>query len=513
VEALRNLLIEESARTSHRYSAGQHFRYAKDRTFTVAGSGTVVTGTVFNGSVAAGDKLVVSPRGIEVRVRGIQIQGKTAQRASAGERCALNLAGSGLDAMRRGDWVLAPEIHKPTSRMDARVKLLANEERALAHWTPVHVHLATSDVTARVATRGGSALAPGGSAIVQLVLDESIGALRGDRFILRDQSANRTIGGGIVLDPYAPATRRGSPARLAELAALEHDAPGDALRVLAADHTRAIDLSRFEIVYNITGERASGLYKEVDLVQLGKEARIGVTRSRCEEIRSAMLRELTEFHRKQPQAVGMEVEALREAVARDLPPDAFAGLLRSLADERKVEAAGSTARLSGHNATANAADDRLWQTVRPVLESSGFNAPPLRDLALQVKLREPVVKDFLHRKAKTGEVMKVTPDRFYTRSTLATLAAVAQATAQAQASGQFTAAQYRDATGLGRSLAIEILEFLDTLGITQRIGDARKMRKDFVPILGAASAPPRSAAKAPAKPAPAPKRAVHNFRR
>jgi hypothetical protein len=131
-------------------------------------------------------------------------------------------------------------------------------------------------------------------------------------------------------------------------------------------------------------------------------------------------------------------------------------------------------------------------------------------------LKEPIVKDFLYRKAKTGEVMRVAGDRFYPRPTLATLAAVAHATAQAQPNGQFTAAQYRDATGIGRSLAIEILEFLDSLGITQRVGDTRKMRKDFVPILGAATAPPRPPGAAAAKPAPKatpPRRPVQTYRR
>jgi selenocysteine-specific elongation factor len=156
----------------------------------------------------------------------------------------------------------------------------------------------------------------------------------------------------------------------------------------------------------------------------------------------------------------------------------------------------------------------MWQLVRPALDAAAFNAPPVRELALQLKLKEAVLKDFLHRKAKTGEVLKVTAERFYTRPTVATLAAVAQATSQAQAGGQFTAAQYRDASGVGRSLAIEILEFLDRLGITQRIGDARKMRKDFVPILGAAKAPP-----APAKSMPktttttTQRRPAHGYRR
>jgi selenocysteine-specific elongation factor len=502
MNALRALLDAEAARPSARDSHGQYFRYAIDRAFTVAGSGTIVTGTVFSGSVKPGDRLAVSPAGLDVRVRGIQIHGKAAERASAGERCALNLSGAELDSVRRGDWVLSPPIHRPTQRLDARLKVLAAETHALKHWTPVHLHLATADVTGRVATRHGASIASGEAAVVQLVLDEPIGALRGDRFILRNQSATRTIGGGFVLDPFAPATRRSTAARQNELAAFECDAPEDALSLLLKTGERPLDLARFQVIYNVTAERAARLYQSKNVIQLGKDACVGITRVRYDALREALVTQLADFHRKQPQATGQETETLRQAIAPNLTADAFTSIIRSLVDDRTVEASGSTARLAGHNATANAADDRMWQSVRPALEAAAFNAPPVRELAVQLSLKEAVLKDFLHRKARTGEVLKVTPERFYTRPTVATLAAVAQATAHAQTNGQFTAAQYRDACGLGRSLAIEILEFLDTLGITQRIGDARKMRKDFAPILGAATVPPRPAAKPAAKTAP-----------
>ena len=512
VEALRALLLAEAKNDSTRLTAGQRFRYAVDRTFTMAGSGTVVTGTVFNGEVKAGDKVVVSPAGTEVRVRGVQIQGKPAPRAVAGERCALNLTGIELDAVRRGDWVLAPEAHRPTRRFDARLKVLQSETNPLQHWTPLHLHLGTTDVTARIAMRAGKSVGPGEEALVQLVADQPICALRGDRFIVRDQSAARTIGGGLVLDPFAPATRRSSRARAAELAALEHESPGAALEALAQTAAGGIDLARFEATYGLARERAAALYDQAGLTRLGKDGRTAITRTRIDALRAAVLAHLAEFHRRQPQATGEEVETLRSAVGAGLSADAFASVLRSLADDRKIEASGAAARLAGHDATANAADDSLWQTLRPALETAGFNPPAIRDLALQLKLKEPLVKDFLHRKAKSGEVMKVTSERFYTRSTLATLAAIAQATAQAQANGQFTAGQYRDATGVGRSLAIEILEFLDTLGITQRIGDARKIRKDFTSILGAATAPPPPP-KTVSKAASPPPRRAQNYRR
>jgi len=493
VEELKQRLAAAAGAFAARMTEGQHFRLAIDRAFTIAGSGTVVTGTVFNGAVVVGDRLVVSPRGAEVRVRGIQMRGQPAERAQAGQRCALNLTGADLETVARGDWVLAGPIHAPTQRMDARITLLASEPQALKHWTPLHLHLATADVPARVSLPGESALAPGGTAIVQLVLAKPVGALNGDRFILRDQSARRTLGGGVVIDPHARAARRATPARRAELAALELGSPEAALSELLKDEARGVDLARLERTFNLKPERVSALYSAAGVAVLGREERTGITRARRDRLREAVPAAIRDFHRTQPQAVGMDPAALRKQLAPQLPAGAFQSLLRELADERKLEIASNLVRQPGHDATSNPEDQRLWQLVLPVLQQGGFAPPPVAELAVALKLKEAALKDFLHRKSRSGEVMRVPLDRFYPRATLATLAATAHMLARTSPNG-FTAAQYRDATGIGRSLAIEILEFLDTLGITQRVGDARKMRKDFVPILGAAEP-----ARAPAK--------------
>ena len=500
VEELKRQLAAAAGAFSARMTEGQHFRLAIDRAFTIAGSGTVVTGTVFNGAVAVGDRLVVSPRGAPVRVRGIQMRGQAVERAQAGQRCALNLTGADLETVARGDWVLAEAIHAPTQRIDARVTLLASEPQPLRHWTPLHLHLATADVTARISLPGGAAIAPGGSTIAQLALAKPVGALNGDRFILRDQSARRTLGGGVVLDPHARAARRATPARQAELAALERGAPEAALAELLKDETRGVDLARFERTFNLKPERLSALYAAAGIAVLGKDVRTGITNARRASLREAVPAAVSDFHRAQPQAVGADPAALRSRLAPQLPAEAFQALLRELADVRKIEIAGNLVRQPGHDATSNPEDQRMWQLVLPALQQGGFSPPSVAELAAALKLKEAALKDFLHRKSRGGEVLRVPPDRFYPRATLATLAATAHALARANPNG-FTAAQYRDATGIGRSLAIEILEFLDTLGVTQRIGDARKIRKDFVPILGAAE-PARPPAARPAAAGP-----------
>ncbi|MGE0557789.1 MAG: selenocysteine-specific translation elongation factor [Burkholderiales bacterium] len=501
---LKAMLLREAAAQNTRSAEGQHLRYAIDRAFSIAGSGTVVTGTVFNGSVRTGDKLVISPAGREVRVRGIQIHGKAADQARAGERCALNLTGADVESVRRGDWVMSPAIHRPTLKLDVRLSVLQAEAHPLKHWTPVHLHLATADVTARVSLRRGEALAPGKDMIAQLVLDEPVSALHGDRFILRDQSSTRTVGGGTIIDPAPPAARR-SRARDAVLAALESaDAPG-ALSALTAGG-KPVDLAHFEVIFNLLPEIAVAEYTRADLVPLGKDRRVAITAARLAAVHEAAVRQLRAFHQAQPQAAGMEIETLRAALAPELDGDAFGHALRLLADKRTIEIHSSLARIPGHDSTANSADTRMWETVQPVLLAAGFNPPPLKELAPLLKIKDALLKDFLYRQMKAGNLYRVGAERFYLKNTMAVLAATAQAVCARQPGGQFTAAQYRDATGIGRTLAIEILETLDSLAVTQRIGDARKMRKDFAPILGAADPapppPPGAAAKAlPQKPA------------
>ena len=225
VAALRARLEAAAAERSAR-PAGAPFRLAVDRSFTLPGAGTVVTGTVLAGSVAPGDHLVASPSGLAVRVRGLHAQNRVAERGGPGDRCALNLAGDGVskDALRRGDMIVAPALHAPTDRIDARLRVLASEARPIGQWLPVHLHHGAAEVAARVVLLGDP-IAPGAEGLVQLVLDRPIAAAAGDRFVIRDTSAQRTIGGGAFLDLRAPARRRRSPERLAQLAAARHPRP------------------------------------------------------------------------------------------------------------------------------------------------------------------------------------------------------------------------------------------------------------------------------------------------
>ena len=489
VEPLRAKLMEEARIAAARETAGRRFRYAIDRVFSVSGSGTVVTGTVFNGKVKVGDRLMISPSGLPVRVRGIQVHGKSAEQVAAGSRCALNLSGEKLDkeTVHRGDWVLDEAIHRPTSRLDATVKVLAAEKEPVAHWTPVHLHLGTAAVTGRLSVRRGEAIPAGQSRTAQLILDRPIGALHGDRFILRDQSATRTIGGGIVVDPFAPATRRNTAPRQQIVAALALDTAEAALRALSAAAPDGVELGAFEASFNLDGETAAALYRSLDMVVLGRNERIAISSARRDEIAAAILAEVTRLHREDPRSLGLELASLGSRIKVRLPEWALTQLVRELAGQGKVEIAGTNVRRPGHDATSNPEDEKLWNRILPALQKDTPLPPNLKEIAEQLRLPEKSVSDLLHRKSRGGEPIKVMSDRFFLRSSILRLAKTAQEAAASKPTGQFTAADYRDRCGASRKLSIDVLEYFDRIGFTQRIGDARRIRRPIEQALAAAA--------------------------
>jgi selenocysteine-specific elongation factor len=363
--------------------------------------------------------------------------------------------------------------------------VLAGEKEPLAHWTPVHFHLGTEAVTARIAVRRGESVAPGESRVVQIIMDRPIACLHGDRFIIRDQSATRTIGGGTVVDPFAPVVRRNSAARQQVVQALAADSAEDALRHLSTVSPDGIDVAAFEAAFNLDEPSAAALYQKLQLTILGRAERLGVSAQRRTELTNAIVDEVTRLHKDDPKSLGLELASLPERLKTRVPEWALSQLVRELAAARKVELAGTRVRRPGHDATSNPEDEKLWQRVLPALQKDTPLPPTLKELAEQLRLPEKTISDFLHRKSRGGEPIKAMPDRFLLRSTVERLAQVAETTAGTKPNGQFTAADYRDHCGASRKLSIEVLEYFDRIGYTQRIGDARRIRRPLEQALAA----------------------------
>jgi selenocysteine-specific elongation factor len=478
IDALRAALFTASTAFGAR-AVGGRFRLAVDRSFTLAGTGTIVTGTVLSGAVTSGDRVVVSPSGRPARIRSVHAQNRPAPRGRAGERCALNLAGEGIskDAITRGDMVVDPDLHAPTARIDASLRLLASETRPLAHWAPVRLHHAAADIGARVALLGDALISSGGHGRVQLVLARPIAAAVGDRFVLRDTSAQRTIGGGHFLDLRAPARRRRTPERRALLDAHAIADPQLALAALLGCPPYRVDLEAFARDRALDQSGMAAISANLGVVALSADgATLALSQATTADLKRRIAAALAAFHRERPDAPGIDLQQLRRIQAPQLPAAAFQALLQMFAKAGDVVLDGAVVRLPGHAARLKPQDQKLFARIAPLLGGAErFRPPRVRDIATALAIPEQQVRTLLKLLARMGQVDEIAPDHFFQRATVAEMAHLLPALADQAANGEFSAAQLRDRLDNGRKVAIQILEFFDRHGLTARRGDLRRI--------------------------------------
>ncbi|MBN8831764.1 MAG: selenocysteine-specific translation elongation factor [Sphingomonadales bacterium] len=473
---LRALLFDAAARDDRAAPAGR-FRLAVDRSFSLAGAGTVVTGAMLSGSVALGDMVTISPSGLRARVRSIHAQNRPIEQGRAGDRCALNLAGEGISrhAIARGDMILDAALHAPTRRIDARLRLLPGEPRPLAHWTPVRLHHGAAERSARVALLQEEPVAPGEEALVQLVLDEPIAASVGDRFIVRDTAASRTMGGGTLLDLRAPQRRRRTPQRLAVLEALSLPDPAEALGALLERWPHHVEQAAFFRDRAMTpGEQADVLAHVPH--SLCTQADALFSPAIWAALQGSACAALAAFHRSYPQLLGMGAVRLASALEPRLPARIGQGVVAALVESGLLAAQGGAVRLPEHQLGLDKADQTLWACIAPLLGGEArFRPPRVAEIAEALRLRLFDVRRVLKSMARRGDVVEIAPDHFFLRETEVEMAHIAADVAQHGVEGEFGAALFRDRLANGRKVAIQILDHFDRHGLTLRRGDLRRI--------------------------------------
>ena len=460
VPALKARLEMEARGTAARGARG-NFRMSVDRCFSIAGAGLVVTGTALSGEVAVGGEVRALLAGASARVRSIHAHNAPARAGRAGQRLALNLAGvDGRKAIARGDWIVQGELPPPVRRIDARLRVV--DARPLAHWTPVHVHLGAAHVSGRVALLEGAAIAAGAAALAQLVLDQPIGALRGDRFVIRDQSARRTLGGGAAIDVYPPPRGRAKPERLAWLGAMELEDHAAALRALLARAPAGVDLARFAANRNLRGDEMPAREP------MKAAAGLAFAMPAWSALKQAALRNLAAWHARSPDSAGLAEEKL--IAAPRLPRAVLAVLAAELAAEGAVARDGLGIRLANHRARFSGAGGSLWDAALARLGKDALHPPSLAELAAALNVELKKLDAVLSQAVRQGLLVRVSKTRFFLPAALARFEEVARAAAQAGAA--ITAAAFRDRSGIGRNAAIEVLEYFDRIKFTRRVGDA-----------------------------------------
>ncbi|MBS1160563.1 MAG: selB [Proteobacteria bacterium] len=469
VAELRRHLEQTAARLGEHQPRGG-FRLAIDRVFTLAGIGTVVTGTAFSGTFRLGEQLLLSPPGKALRVRSLRVQEQPAEAGNAGQRIALALSAIEKSEVERGMWVLAPALHAPCRRFDCRIRVLSGHP-PLRHWTPVHLHLGAEDVVARVALLGADEILPGSEGWGQITVDREIGVLAGDRFVLRDAAARQTIGGGCVLDIFPPSRKKRSPERLAMLAALADADPARALALAVEQQPAGIDLTAYALNRNLDAVTLSALAAGLKLKLVGTTA---FSPLGWRALENRLLAALAGEHQRAPEMPGVEPDRLRRLTLPTLSRPAFDQLLRGPLGDQRIVQTHAWLHLPQHRIQLAGADRGLWQSLQPLLAAEPYNPPRVRDIARATANNEENVRQLLRRVARLGEAYPVAHDHYFTAAAVAELAH--RVAGLCGRDGCARAATLRDEIGGGRKVAIQILEFFDRIGYTRRVRDSHVLR-------------------------------------
>ena len=484
IPELRAALID-SAKHVSRESDVYEPRLSIDRTFSVKGFGAVVTGTLASSEVIEGDELEIFPARRPVRVRGIQTHGKSVKSARAGQRTAINLGGIGHDEIERGMVLAKPGSLVVTQIFDGEIEVLADASRPLRSRQRVRVHLGTEEVLARVSVIGaGPAVEPGSRGLAQFRLESPVAAAHGDRFIIRSYSPQRTIAGGVVLDPLAQRHRAGEIAKVSKLLGELSEASsgignvaeifvrGSGERGLRPADLHARTSLRRDILTQLIQRAAS----EGDVIDAGG---VLINAESFGQLTDAALKAVEAHHRSDKFSRGFAKETLREQVFKRVEPEVFRAALSTLERGGSVAADQDVLRIATHTTQLSAAEKKVHDRINEIYMSAQLEAPKLDDALAQAAdgtgLDSKSVRKIFQLFIERGELVAVTNEFYFPSSSLAALTSQIREHAKSSGDSTIDVAKFKDIARVSRKYAIPLLEYLDRTRVTRRVGDKRQI--------------------------------------
>ena len=468
-------MLSEEAQKIPEKQTERYFRLPIDRSFAVKGFGTVVTGTLISGQIAAGDEVELLPEKKLLRVRGVQTGGKGVERASAGQRTAVNLASIEHSAVQRGMVIAAPGRFTKTRRIDARMELLPGAP-ALKHNARVHFHAGTVESVATVHLYGQTELRPGESAFVQLRFMDDVVAVRGDRYIVRQFSPVITIGGGEVLDPLARRATRKDLGRVPFLEALARGSQEEILRFMVERNILGIGMQ--EIIPR-TGWMLEEVRAAVERLVAARAIRVVNTEpmlllaeSVFQDITKKLLSRVEAFHKENPLVAGIAREDLRAVVGRRVRTEAFRTALEELAKQGIVTLQGELVKEAGTEITLTPEEVRARTQIEQAFATAGLAVPSVKEVLGQLAIESRHAEKILQILLREKVLVRVSPELIFHRDALGRLPVLLQNYKKSRGE-RIGVPTFKELTGITRKYAIPLLEYLDRQRLTRRMGDER----------------------------------------
>jgi len=471
---LKKALSEAATNTSTK-DAARYFRLPIDRAFAMKGFGSVVTGTLISGSVGPGDEVELFPRQDRLRVRGVQSGGKSVERATPGQRTAVNLAGIEHTALKRGMVLAAPKKFRKTRRIDVRLELLPSV-RKMKQGARVHFHAGTVETVAEIFFHGEKELSPSGSAFANFKLQDEVLVLPGDRFIVRQFSPVVTIGGGAVLDPLARRPMLRDTGRAVFLETIER---GNHEEILVAMTERALlGLGHEEIV-----ARTGWIEQEIQgaLEKLRGSGRVRIVSTEplvlvagklFEDVRKKIAEKVERFQKENPLLPGISREDLRASLGKRVRSETFRAALEELAAQKKLDAQGELVKKAGSEIALLPEEAKAKEQIEAAFASAGLAVPSVKEVLAKLTVESKRAEKLLQILLREKNLVRVSPELIFHRQALAQLKK--QLAAYKKAKGdRISVPAFKELTGITRKYAIPLLEYLDREHLTRRAGEER----------------------------------------
>jgi len=472
---LRNALASLAAEIQPRRGDGI-VRLPIDRVFTIRGFGTIVTGTLWTGSLAIGDEVTILPKDLPSRVRRLQVHNESVEKALAGQRTAVNLPGLETDQIERGDLLCLAGTLRVSTSLEATLALLPDAPKPLANRARVRFHLGTAEILARAILLDREKLNPGEEAYVHLRLEQPTAAMPHDRYVLRSYSPATTVGGGVILDPYPSLKRRRRPEVVAHLKILERGSSRDRLLQILKSNTSPLSPLSLQSLASLDPEALQGELRELltagKIIQLpGRDGEAYLHREIYEDLCGTILSLLRQFHAQNPLREGISKEELRSRLARGVAPALFAQLLNDLTVAKEVAQDRDRVRLTAHRPQLSAAEAALTERLETLYRTAGLQPPTVDAAFKEAGADRRAAQAVFFRLVEQGTLIKITDDLYVHRD------AYEQAKARlleylAQHSS-ISVPTFKDLLGITRKHAIPYLEHFDQIKLTRRAGDDR----------------------------------------
>ena len=444
------------------------------------GFGTVITGSLLSGQVRTGDTIMIYPRKITSKVRGIQVHNRSVEQALAGQRTAINFQGLEKTAIERGETLAFPGALTPSYMVDVSLLYLKSNKKSLKNRTRARFHTGTSEILGNLILLDREEIKPGQETVAQLRLDAPVSLVKDDRYVIRSYSPVRTIGGGVVLNPMPPKHKRFRQEVIDGLSRIHKLSPEQ----LVAD---CVDRSGYQgatfndlvvmtnIVDKSLDQMIQALLSKKQLIQVDKDSRRVIHANSFDALKQHLRQTLHAYHEANPLRSGIQKEELRSKIPSALNAKVFTLLLNQMIKDEEVAAEGDTVRLSAHKISLGADQEDIRQRILAEYSRSGLQPPWFKELSAGLKTDPSRAADVLRLLVEEGQLVKVKEDLYFAAGVVKDLqdrlvAFLAQ-------HGEISTPQFKEMTGASRKYVIPLIEYFDARNVTIRIGDIRKLRK------------------------------------